>query len=313
MKKRTLLPFLFFFLYLLLTPETAVNAAREGLLLWYHSVLPALFPFMVLCTLALRLGLLDHLMLRLYRPFHLMTGCSPYGAFAIMAGFLCGFPMGAKITHDLQLQEKISPEEADWLMGFVNNLSPGFLISYLACDQMKLPDWAGCFLLNILGSAFLYGLITASVFRKKQRRTTWNPPQSSAVQAGGLFPIIDECISDTIQNILRLGAYITMFAILGSALALLLPEGGIGALLLRSSVEVTNGIRLLSVSSVPLHIRFVLVNALCAFGGLSALAQSAGIAAMDKSTLLSYIKSRVYITLLCVLLSCSSVLFSVFL
>lgn len=313
MKKIYALPFLLFFLYLLLSPVTALAAAREGLMLWYQSVLPTLFPFMLLCTLVLRLGLLDDLMPRIYKPFHALTGCSPYGAFAIVTGFFCGFPMGAKITHDLQMQKKISPQEACWLMGFVNNLSPAFLISFLACDQMQQPALAGVILVNVLGSSLLYGAITSFAFRKKETEAFSHNTKSISPASTEIFPVIDDCISDSIQNVLRLGAYITMFAILGSALEQLIPSGPAWGLLLRASMEVTGGIRLLTASDLPFELRFVLINALCAFGGFCALAQSAGIAAMDQKALFSYIKSRVCITLLSVVLCCGSILFRIFL
>ena len=145
-------------LYLLLFPVRALADARAGLLLWYRSVLPVLFPFMLLCGLLIRFGLLEHALPALSRPLCRLFGCSPYGAFAILCGFLCGFPMGAKVTCDLQRQRKISEKEAYYLYGFVNNLSPSFILSFLAADQMQRPAWGGLFLCNILGSALLYGI-----------------------------------------------------------------------------------------------------------------------------------------------------------
>ena len=95
---------LFLLLYLLLFPARALSDARAGLLLWYRSVLPVLFPFMLVCSILIRLDLLKRALPFLARPFHRLFGCSQYGAFAILGGFLCGFPMGAKITRDLQSQ-----------------------------------------------------------------------------------------------------------------------------------------------------------------------------------------------------------------
>lgn len=313
MKKRYIYVFMFFFLYILMVPETALASAREGLLLWYTSVLPSLFPFMLICSIVLRFGILDHVIQKIHHPFHFLTGCSPYGAFAIMTGFLCGFPMGAKITSDLYDQKKISRHEADWLMGFVNNLSPGFIISYLACDQMNLPELKYLFPANILGASFLYGILTG-LFR---RHNTDILPSlnfySSEVSGKNLLSEVDESINDTMQNLLRLGAYIMIFCIIGDALQIILPFNNIISLLLCSTIEITNGIRLIASSDLSFPAKYFIINVLSSFGGFCALTQSAGIARMNSDTLFKYIKSRVYITLLSMFLCGITILFSLFL
>lgn len=302
-------------LYLLLFPAEALLGAREGLLLWYRSVLPVLFPFMLLCGILMRFDLPSRLLPYIARPFHFLFGSSAYGAFAILCGFLCGFPMGAKVTRDLLSQDKISREEAWHLYGFVNNLSPSFILSFMAADQMRQPSWGGLFLLNILGSALIYGCLSARRLRRTSHRekapaSASAPDKNSPLDLQTVFTAIDSCIYDSVENTVRLGAYIVMFSILCSAASHFIPAGHPLALPLLSCIEVTNGVHLLAGSALPLPVRYLLVNVLGAFGGLSALAQTASIAAMDRALLFHYIKSRVKITLLCALISSASVLFS---
>lgn len=306
--------FFLLLLYLLLFPAQALSNARAGLLLWYHSVLPVLFPFMLLSGLLIRFNLLQRVLPTLSRPFRFLFGCSQYGAFAILVGFLCGFPMGAKITHDLLEQKKISRQEAYILYGFVNNLSPSFILSFLAADQMQHASLGGLFLCNILGSALLYGFLSSGSLRRCNLNQPDLQPHDipapvSVPDIQEIFRQIDECIYDTVQNAVRLGAYIVMFALLLGAVSLLLPMENPAALLSASCIEVSNGIHLLASSSLPFHAKYLLISTLGAFGGLSALAQSASIASMDKKLLTHYIKSRVKITLLSAILAIASILF----
>ncbi len=300
---------LFLLLYLLLFPLRALSDARAGLLLWYHSVLPVLFPFMLICGILIRFDLLDRILHVVSRPFHTLFGCSQYGAFAILVGFLCGFPMGAKITRDLREQEKISAQEASVLYGFVNNLSPSFLLSYLAADQLKLPSLGILFLLNVLGSAFLYGIISARFLRRAHL------PHAAAANRPALkpdlqttFQMIDDCVYDAIRNAVRLGAYIVMFSLLSGAVTLLFPAGNPVVLFLSACVEVSSGVHMIAASPLPLEARYLLITVIAAFGGLSALAQSASVASMDRRLLADYIKSRVKITLLSAFMALISVL-----
>lgn len=301
------------FFYLLACPGEALAAAQDGLVLWYRSVLPVLFPFMFLCTAFLRFGILEHLPDILYRPLRHLFGCSRYGAFTILAGFFCGFPMGAKLTGDLLHLDKIDRSEARFLYGFVNNLSPGFLLSYTAANQMRASSLGPPLLFSVLGSAFLYGLITSFYFRKKLQITAFSNISHTPdeITDSSFFSSFDTCIYDTVQNVLKLGAYITIFHMAADAARQLLPAGNPFILLSVSGIEITGGIPLILSSDFSFPQKYFAVTALCAFGGISALTQSIGISSMDRNMIFYYIKSRVIITLLSCLLSLLSVLFHV--
>ena len=91
-----------------------------------------------------------------YRIFHAsFPGISGYGSFAVIAGFLCGYPMGAKVTADLTVSERISPDEGAFLLSFCNDLSPMFILgvlfrNYLPEHALHLP-----FFLILTGSPLL--------------------------------------------------------------------------------------------------------------------------------------------------------------
>lgn len=323
MKKRAALILFFCFSYLLLKPETALCSARDGLLLWYHSIVPVLYPFMLLSNLAIRMQVLDSLLTVLSRPVCALLGCSQYGAFAVLTGYLCGFPMGAKITHDLHRQNLISKEEADYLYGFVNNPSPAFLISFVASDQLGRPGLKTVLLGNVLGASLLYGILRSLSFRKTgaASATSQTAPDRCApcpatkappVPEHGSsfsFALLDACIQDATSGTVRLGAYLVLFSILTGAVTCILPTDHPFSLFCISSIELTNGVRLLASSTLPFRFKFLLINALCTFGGFSALAQSVGIARMDRTQSFSYIKSRVTATLLSILCSLGTLLF----
>ena len=45
--------------YILLYPADAVNASRNGLMLWYEKVLPTLLPFAILSNVLIHSGYMD--------------------------------------------------------------------------------------------------------------------------------------------------------------------------------------------------------------------------------------------------------------
>ena len=298
-----ILGFFAFFFYLLAFPRPALESARRGLLLWYRSVVPVLFPFMLLGNFALRTGLIYPLTAFLYRPLYLLFGCSQAGCFAVLSGFLCGFPVGAKITSDLADQNLISADEENFLLGFCNNLSPAFLLSYLSSDQLNAPELGPIFLGTVLGAPFLYGFLSSFSFRNKPQQKNQKTAPSNLRFS---FSMLDPCIMDAIQNTVRLGGYLVLFSIFDGCISHLLaaafsPSHPAG-LLMRALVEVTNGLHLLAASSFSWPVKFVSLSACASFGGFCTLAQTIGIAHMNRRKTFAYIKSRVCITLLSVLL-----------
>ena len=309
MRPKKFVPILLFicaFLYLLCRPQAASASVRSGLLLWYHSVVPTLLPFMLLTGLLLRLRLLEPLLPFLQRCLAPVFGCSGYGVFAILCGFTAGFPMGAKLTRTLLDQKKISHKEACHLIGFVNNPSPAFLLSYVAADQWQHPELGILLIGNVFGSALLYGILSS--FRFRSVRT--DPSRSGSVRAAAIhespqdcFALIDSCIEDAVSATVRISVYLIVFSMLvDTAASIPLASTPVG-LVLFAALELTNGIHLIAHSTLSFQVQLVLIPALAAFGGCSVIAQSIGIASMDHDMLRSYLKSRPGVVMISCLLS----------
>ena len=98
--------------FLLLYPRFAAEGARYGLLLWYTSVVPSLFPFMVLSSLIVSSGGVSLLM----KPVRAFLGpwlpLSENGCYTLISGLLCGCPMGAKTCGDFVRGGKLSRRAA---------------------------------------------------------------------------------------------------------------------------------------------------------------------------------------------------------
>lgn len=302
-----ILLFAFAFFYLLSRPQTALSSVRSGLLLWYHSVVPSLLPFMLLTGLLLRLQLLEPLLPFLRRCLAPLFGCSGYGAFAIFCGFTAGFPMGAKLTRTLLDQKKISHAESCHLIGFINNASPAFLLSYVAADQWKHPELGIMLIGNVFGSALLYGIISSFRLRASHAETFI---QSGSIRATAvhnsqqsLFQLIDSCIEDAVSATVRIGVYLIAFSMLTDAAATIPFASSPAGLILLAALELTNGIHRIVHSAFPFPVQFVLIPALTAFGGCSVIVQSIGMAHMSHSMLRAYIKSRLGVVIISCLLS----------
>ena len=101
-KHRVLTIFLLsFFCLMLLYPKTVFLGASEGLLLWFQTVLPTLLPYMILNNLMIHTSALQWICRVAAPVLCRIFATSYYGSFAVLSGFLCGYPIGAKTTSDL--------------------------------------------------------------------------------------------------------------------------------------------------------------------------------------------------------------------
>ena len=81
------------FFVMLLFPSEVFEGAKSGLLLWFLTVLPTLFPFLLISRLLLDSCACSLLNKLLAPVISRLFGISAQGSFAFIVGFLCGYPM----------------------------------------------------------------------------------------------------------------------------------------------------------------------------------------------------------------------------
>lgn len=120
-----------FILLLLFCSNDCTALASNGLLIWFENMIPSLFPFMILSGFMIRSGLAEKLG-TLLQPFLgiLFRLPSPM-LYVIFMGFLCGFPMGAKIIADMLEKKQITKKEGEFLLAFCNNIGPLYMLGYV--------------------------------------------------------------------------------------------------------------------------------------------------------------------------------------
>ncbi len=267
---------LIFFAAFLILKDEVIAGASEGLLLWYRSVLPSLLPFMILVSLMIHTGAISFFSKIAGPLMRWFPGASPDGSFAVAAGFLCGYPMGAKVSADLVSHGNITSTEGAWLLSFCNNTSPMFILGilltgFITDENLKLPF----FLILILAPVFC-----GQIFRCYYTRKSEGPFRSRirAAEPSGsisLTEMRDSCLMDSFSAIGRVGLYMLLCSIFIQMLNRIFPGSGIWKNILLSSMEVTTGLSLLAGLDVPVRIRYILLMASVSFGGFCAVFQTA--------------------------------------
>lgn len=266
-----------FLILLLLFPTITLKGAKNGLLLWFETVLPTLLPFLIVSNFMVQFRITDCLTSFLYPVAGKLFGISRAGCYPMLIGMLSGYPVGAKACADLVKDGQISKEEGQFLLCFCNNASPMFLISFIATQCLQRGQKAFLILLIIYSS----GLLTACTYRlichsQKNVLITAYPVATAPIEDCRLSPftVLDTTILNAFIILTKAGGYIILFSILAEIiLHLSMFPAGIRYFFL-GFLEITTGTAAIGIASFPFTQKIVLINALTAFGGLSSHAQT---------------------------------------
>lgn len=241
--------------------------AAEALALCARSVIPALFPFLVLSILLVSLGfgeLVSPYLAGLMTPLFRLPGCA---SSALLLGLAGGYPIGAQTAARLYQEGSLTRGEAERLLGFCNNSNPVFLIGVLGEGVFGSPRtgvylWLIHVLSALLTGFFFRGDAGAPVRRRVPRAV---PCQDTTFASAFVEGVRSAC-----GNMISVCGFVIFFYVLASPLAGLggpLGAGLVGLLELFSLTPLLTADRL----------GFVLASACAGWGGASILCQTAAV------------------------------------
>lgn len=318
-------------LSMLLESEKALALSINGLNLWFEKMIPTLLPFMILSGILIRMNLSDSFA-RLFSPllsplFRLSDSC----LYVLVIGFLCGFPMGARVTAESLQRGRLTRREASLMLAFCNNIGPiyfsGFVLALFPVAN-PLPFWAGMYLLPLC-----YGLLLRWTIYRDIPVAKRHPGKAAAARALArvlhaaslpsrpgdasaqspalprplsLLEQMQDSVMSSLVSISALGGYMILFSLMNLLPDLLLPAKTVHARSLCACLlEITSGLS--GLGSANAFWGFVLLP----FGGLSCIAQTYSMIRETDLSLRQYVLHKCLQTLLAFLYY--SALFSFFL
>lgn len=285
--------FLILFGCILTHSEISLYYALSGLNLWYNKMIPALLPFMMLSSIMIRMNLTEKFATFFYPMIHPVFKVRKNACYAIVLGFLCGFPMGAKVIGELYQNRMIHKKEAEFLLAFCNNIGPvyfcGFVLPLLQ-RKLLLP-----YVIGMYGIPLFYGWALRNTKYKDLSNLTSLQEQKSILKKNdytNLLEHIDGAIHASLQSILALGGYMILFNMMN-----LLPHVLLGKNipLLAPVLEITGGLNILQ-DTFPLFSLIILP-----FGGFSCIAQTYSCIRDTPLSIRTYVIHKIVLTFLTIL------------
>ena len=260
------------FLLMIFFPSQTLLGASSGLLLWFQILLPTLLPTLIISNILILSNSIPYLVKYVGPIFQKLFRTSSNGSFAALTGFLCGYPVGAKVTAELVKNKQISKHEATYLLSFCNNTSPAFLSSYVILQQFQdksllLPTFVILYL-----SIFLCSIL----FRNYYHISDSSPCLSfHKEEVFFTFDIIDKSIMNAFETITKIGGYLMLFCILFQWIPC-------------PFFEITTGIQYAMSCTNSFQQSYVLVMGLTSFGGICSIIQTRSVLQGSSLSIFSY-------------------------
>lgn len=287
-------------------PALSLEYASTGLNLWLTKMVPTLLPFMILSGIMIRMDLTENFVRLLHPLLHRLYGTSKNGSYTIIMGFLCGFPMGARIVGELCESGRLSHEESAKLLYFCNNIGPIYFLSYvvpvLAIEKPLVP------FLIMYGIPMLYGIVLfriSPLFKRRNMAQNIATPHSHGSRDHSgiditcnksprmpLLAAIDASVLSGLIGIAKLGGYMIFFNLLNIVFVPFHHASTDLLGLYRCILEITSGI------DYSGHSLYYAILVLLPFGGFSCIAQTYSMISRTDLSVRSYIFHKIIQTAL---------------
>ncbi len=264
---------------LLWFPE-ASEGIRHGLGVCGDVIIPSLFPFFVLGSAVMELGIPQRISRRLSPAMSRLFGVSGAGASALVMGLMGGYPLGAATAASLAERGVITRRECARLLGFCNNSGPAFLIGAAGVGVFgSVRAGAVLYLCHALAA-----VTAGAAMRGKYRAEPARVPPAPDVEPGALA----RAVTASVKNILNVCGFVVIFSAFTSALDAsgVLPrlagelsvrlglEPGVARALTTGFFEIGGGVSALRGCSTT-RVNFAAAAAIIGWGGLSVHLQTA--------------------------------------
>ncbi len=283
----------FIFLALLtIYPKESLGAAKEGINLWVFVVMPSLFPFFIISDLLIALKVPENIS-RLFAPIaRVLFNTSGYGAYVFIMSVFSGYPAGAKITRELVEDQKITPGEGQKILSFGSTSGPLFIIGAVGAGMLKNTN-AGyiIFICHVLG-AIINGVLVNLFERKKNYKHNGLKNFYRMNEESPRGSMLSSAIGNSLYTSGFIGGYIILFSVIIALLDrisffstlifimdTILPGNisNFAGYLLKTSLEISNGCKILSDLSWSFEYKLILSSFIIAFSGFSIIGQVSGI------------------------------------
>lgn len=280
--------------------ESILNAVNFSFNIWKENVFPSLFPFFVLSDLLINYGFIE-LIGEIFKPImNKIFKTKGVGAFALIMSLISGFPSSAKYIKELYNKNLIDEKEATKLLMFTHFSNPLFILGTISLLFLNNKEVG----LLILICHYLGNIIIGIIFRnyypskeetkKTSLKNIINKISDNRIKNGKKFgEIITNALLNSINTLILILGVITIFLVITTIIDNNININSFHQSILNGFIEMTQGLKYVSIQKVPLKLKCIISTMIISFGGLSVHMQIISILSDTKIKYLPFLTARI--------------------
>lgn len=297
--------FIFVGIQILTESKDILESVTFSFNVWKNNIFPSLFPFFVLSELLMNYGFIE-LCGELLKPlmvkiFKINSNC----AFIFIMSIISGFPSNAKYTKELLEQNIINENEATKILMFTCFSNPLFILGTVSILFLNNKE-VGLLILfchyisnGIIGILFRNFYPTSEKIKSVSlKRAIYLMHKKRMDNPLNFGQILTKALQNSIQTLLLILGTVTTFLVLTTIIDHNVQLNNYHQSILNGFVEMTQGLKYVSILNIPLKLKSILSAMILSFGGLSVHMQVISIISSTKIKYFPFLVARIIHALL---------------
>lgn len=261
--------------------------------LFIKNIFPSLFPMFIISGILVEIGVPQFLGSIFNKIFRILFKTSGIASFVFFMSMITGFPSSAKYIDDLISKKVINQFEAQRILAFTFFSNPLFIINTVGLSFLHNKRIGTCiFIAHICGN-ILVGL----TFRKQKLINTeeimcfTSRDLCNRINNTNIFRVILKSIKNSIEILMNVFGIVTFFLLLINII--FKTQENYLIIFITGVVEMTSGLKYLSIFNCPFIIKVLTSTFFVSFGGLSVHTQIMDILKEKKVKYLPFLLVRI--------------------
>jgi sporulation integral membrane protein YlbJ len=267
---------LFIMIEIIFSSTSIMDTISFSFDIWKHNIFPSLFPFFVLSDFLINYGFIE-LVSEFFKPImNRFFKVSGVGAFVFIMSLVSGFPSNSKYVRELYLNGLINEFEGTKLLTFTHFSNPLFILGTISILFLNNREIGFLILLcHYFGNVivgFLFRNYYISDCEKTKisfKRAILGMHNKRVSNNKSFGEIMTSSLMTGINTLLLIFGIITLFLVLTTIISNNLSLPPYYRSILNGIIEMTQGLKYVSLLDIPLKIKGTLSVMFISFGGIS--------------------------------------------
>ena len=254
---------LFFLIEIFTNKNLIFNTISFSLDIWVNNLIPSLFPMFILSDILITYNFVKYIPKWFINIFSYLFNIKKECTLVFFLSMLSGFPTNAKNIKKLYDMNIINGREASHMLMFTHFSNPLFILGTLSIFFLNNKKLGIIILLSHYLSNFIIGVIVRKL--NNISNNTINEKEKKLY----FGPVFANAIKSSIDTLLLILGTLTCFLIISSIIINRFDLNSYNSLLIKSILEITMGLKELSLFSFSNLTKVILSSCILSFGGLS--------------------------------------------